>query len=190
MAPQAEIELSVNILLGVSGGVAAYKAVDLASKLTQANARVQTILTENAQRFVGALSFESVSKGPVHTTMWQKEREYKIGHINLAEWADLVVVAPATANIIAKTAGGICDDMLSTTLCVCWQKPWIMAPAMNERMWENPVTKENVEKLKKLGAVICGPGKGKLACGDEGMGRMSETDEIMAQIVKTAEKIC
>ena len=109
-----------NILLGVTGGVAAYKAVDLASKLTAAGANVQTVMTENACRFIGPVSFEAVTCSTVHTSMWNSPKNYKIGHIALADWSDIIIVAPASANIIGKIANGICDDLLSTVICACW----------------------------------------------------------------------
>ncbi|MBN2313320.1 MAG: bifunctional phosphopantothenoylcysteine decarboxylase/phosphopantothenate--cysteine ligase CoaBC [Sedimentisphaerales bacterium] len=178
-----------HILLGVTGGVAAYKAVDLAGKLTAVGAEVRTVMTESACRFVGPKSFEAVTQSTVFTTMWSTPQEFKIGHIALADWADLVVVAPATANIIAKVAHGICDDLLSTTLCVCWATPTLFAPAMNNRMWENPATQANVETLKNRGFHIVGPEEGRLACGDSGPGRMSEPQDIMNAIEKIASNI-
>ena len=176
----------LKVMLGVSGGVAAYKAVDLASKLTAAGAQVRTVMTENALRLVGAKSFEAVTGGPVYTSMWEEVQEYKIGHINLADWADVVVVAPATADIIGKAAGGICDDLLGTVLCAGWEKPTIFAPAMNEKMWNNPAVQENIKFVKRMGAELVGPGRGRLACGTEGVGRMAEPQEILEVITKVA----
>ncbi len=173
---------NVNILLGVTGGVAAYKAVDLASKLTAAGASVRTVMTDNARQFVVPKSFEAVTGAPVFTTLWSAAEEFQSAHISLADWAQLVVVAPATANIIGKVASGICDDLLSTTLCVCWQKPMLFAPAMNTRMWENPVVQRNVESLKRAGVQMVGPGVGRLACRTEGVGRMAEPTEILAAV--------
>jgi phosphopantothenoylcysteine decarboxylase/phosphopantothenate--cysteine ligase len=170
------------IVLGVTGSVAAYKAVDLASKLTSAGALVRTVMTYSAGKLVGGKSFEAVTGEPVFRKMWGTESEFRIGHINLVDWADMVVVAPATANIIAKTVNGICDDLLSCTLCAGWQKPVLFAPAMNSRMWENPVTRRNVEGLIELGYETVGPEAGHLACGVEGVGRMSEVGEIIEAI--------
>ncbi|MHC4360861.1 MAG: flavoprotein [Planctomycetota bacterium] len=166
----------LNILLGVSGGIAAYKAVDLASKLTGAGAKVNTVMTENACRFVG-------------TTLWSKAEEFEVSHISLADWADIVVVAPATANIIGKAAGGICDGLLSTTLCACWQKPVLLAPAMNEKMWNNPAVQRNVKMVCEMGFETIGPEEGLLACGAEGVGRMSEPQDIIQRIEKIASRI-
>jgi phosphopantothenoylcysteine decarboxylase/phosphopantothenate--cysteine ligase len=171
-----------NILLGVSGGIAAYKVVDLASKLTAAGTRVQTVVTESACRFVGAKSFEAVTSAPVFTRLWSSAEAHRSAHISLADWADLVVVAPATADIIAKAAHGICDDLLSTTLCTVWAKPTLFAPAMNTRMWENPVVQRNVKTLRQAGVQMVGPVAGRLACGTEGIGRMAEPTEILEAI--------
>jgi len=176
----------LKVLLGVSGGVAAYKAVDLASKMTAAGAQVKTMMTENALQLVGAKSFEAVTGQAVYTSMWQGGEEFEIGHINLADWADVVVAAPATANIIGKAANGICDDLLSTVLCASWAKSTIFAPAMNERMWKNPAVQENVKALGKMGAELIGPGRGRLACGEEGVGRMAEPQEILEAVVRIA----
>ena len=162
--------------------MAAYKAVDLASKLTEAGARVRTVLTAGGQEFVRPKSFEAVTCGPVFTTLWSTPEEYRSIHISLADWASVVVVAPATANIIGKAAHGICDDLLSTTLCACWAKPVLLAPAMNDRMWENPAVQRNVDALKERGWQMVGPARGRLACGTEGLGRMAEPGEILKAV--------
>jgi phosphopantothenoylcysteine decarboxylase/phosphopantothenate--cysteine ligase len=180
---------NVKILLGVTGGVAAYKAVELASKLTTAGAKVTTIMTENACKFIQPRSFQAVTALKVYTSMWLEPEEYKIQHVSLAEEAQIVVLAPATANIIAKTANGICDDLLSTTLCGCWNKPVVVVPAMNNNMWENPAVQWNVKSLKEMGFVMIGPQTGRLACGTEGIGRMSEPQDILNAIEKIASKI-
>ena len=183
----------VNILLGVTGGVAAYKAVDLASKLTAAGARVRTVMTEAACRLVGPKSFEAVTGSPVYTAMWSTPDEFKISHIELADWADLVVVAPATANILGKAANGICDDLLSTILCACWplirSGMALVAPAMNTNMWTNPAVQNNVATMKTRGFQFIGPAEGRLACGVEGPGRMSEPTDILEAIEKMTSKI-
>jgi phosphopantothenoylcysteine synthetase/decarboxylase len=184
---------NLNILLGVTGGIAAYKAVDLAGKLTAAGALVKTVMTESACRLVGPKSFEAVTRSAVFTTMWTGAEEYQISHIALAEWADVVVVAPATANILGKVANGICDDMLSTTLCVCWplveSSAVLLAPAMNTNMWANPAVRNNVKMLQERGFQFIGPAEGRLACGAEGVGRMSEPQEILEAIEKIASNI-
>jgi phosphopantothenoylcysteine synthetase/decarboxylase len=179
----------LKVLLGVTGGVAAFKAVDLASKLTAAGSQVNTVMTQNACQLIMPKSFEAVTGGTVYTNMWSGPEEFKINHVSLTDWADIIVVAPATANIIGKVANGICDDLLSTILCVCWQKPVIFAPAMNNRMWENPIIEENIKKIKKLGFEIVGPETGRLACGTEAVGRMSEPADILEAITKLASTI-
>jgi phosphopantothenoylcysteine synthetase/decarboxylase len=198
---------NLNILLGVTGGIAAYKSVDLAGKLTGGGARVKTVMTENACRLVGPKSFEAVTQSAVFTTLWRgphfaaleqngnpsTPEEYQISHIALADWADVVVIAPATANILGKIANGICDDMLSTTLCACWplveSGAVLLAPAMNTNMWENPAVQHNVKTLEERGFQFVGPAEGRLACGTEGIGRMSEPQEILEAIEKIASKI-
>jgi phosphopantothenoylcysteine decarboxylase/phosphopantothenate--cysteine ligase len=184
--------IKLNILLGVSGGVAAYKAVDLASKLTAAGAVVRTIMSENACRLICPKSFEAVTGQPVYTNMWQTNEEFEIGHVSMVDWADAVVVAPATANIIGKIANGICDDLLSTTLCVCWplirSGAAILAPAMNDNMWNNPAVRHNIKIVKEMGFQLTGPAEGRLACGTEGIGRMSEPQEILEAIEEIAPK--
>jgi phosphopantothenoylcysteine synthetase/decarboxylase len=176
----------LHILLGVTGGIAAYKAVDLASKLTGAGAHVRTVMTESACRLAAPKSFEAVSGAPVFTSLWTDPQDHQMSHIALADWAKLVVIAPATANIMAKVACGICDDLLSTVLCTCWATPTLFAPAMNTRMWENPATQRNVETLRAMGARMVGPCAGRLACGTEGLGRMAEPQEILAIIEEIA----
>ena len=180
---------NVNILLCVSGSVAAYKAVDLAGKLAGAGAKVKTVMTESACQLVGPKSFEAVTRSAVFTSLWDKSEEYKISHINLADWVDIVVVAPATANIIGKIANGICDDLLSTVLCVCWTKLRLMAPAMNNNMWTNPAVQRNVKTVKEMGFELIGPEEGPLACGIKGVGRMTEPQDILEAIEKIASEI-
>ena len=171
-----------NILLGVSGGVAAYKAVDLASRLTAAGAMVNTVMTENACQLICPKSFEAVTAAPVFTSLWSVPEGHSSSHISLADWANVVVVAPASADIIGKVANGICDDLLSTTLCTCWATRTLFAPAMNTRMWENPAVRRNVTMLRERGIQMIGPAAGRLACGTEGLGRMAEPGEILAAI--------
>jgi phosphopantothenoylcysteine synthetase/decarboxylase len=175
---------NVNILLGVSGGIAAYKAVDLASKLTAAQAQVKTVMTENACKLVTPKSFEAVTNSEVFTSMWSQPAQYNIGHVKLVDWADVVVVAPATANTIGKVANGICDDLLSTILCVCWNKKVLLAPAMNTNMWLNPTVQNNFSKLKEIGIDLIGPVEGRLACGTFGPGKMAEPADILKAIEK------
>jgi phosphopantothenoylcysteine synthetase/decarboxylase len=182
MAEQSIKLDGVKVLLGVSGGIAAYKAADLASKLTQASATVKTVMTESALQMIGAKSFEAVTGQQVYTNMWITTEEYEIGHISLADWADVAVIAPATANIIGKMANGICDDLLSTILCARWKKALLFAPAMNDKMWTNPAVQKNVKMLSGIGVEIIGPQTGRLACGTEGIGRMAEPQDIIKAI--------
>ncbi len=179
----------LKILLGVSGGIAAYKAVDLASKLTAAGSIVKTVMTDSACELIGPKSFEALTGNPVFMNLWNSPDEYEIGHIDLASWADIVLVVPATANIIGKIANGICDDLLSTTMCACWRKPVIIAPAMNNRMWEHPAVQKNISIIKDMGFELVGPVKGRLACGDEAVGRMAEPANIISVVEKAAARI-
>jgi phosphopantothenoylcysteine decarboxylase/phosphopantothenate--cysteine ligase len=145
-------------------------------------------MTENACKFILPKSFEAVTGRAVYTSMWENPAGYEIGHISLADSANIVVVAPATANIIGKIANGICDELLSTTLCACWQKKVLFAPAMNEKMWQNPTVQKNVKTLKDLGFEMIGPEKGRLACGTEGIGRMSEVADIIKRLEQMTKK--
>ncbi len=170
------------IVLGVTGGIAAYKACDLTSRLRKAGAQVFVVMTENACKFVCPQTFETLSANPVAVDTFKREESWRVGHVSLARRADLVAVAPATANILAKMAHGIADDMLSTTLLAASGKPVLLAPAMNTAMWEHPATRENVRILKERGCLFEGPEGGFLACGDEGKGRMSEPRDIFDRI--------
>jgi phosphopantothenoylcysteine synthetase/decarboxylase len=178
----------VNVLLGVTGGVAAYKAVALASKLAAAGAALKTVMTENACELVRPKSFEAVTGAQVFTNLWSCPEDYEMGHISLAEWADVIVVAPATANIIAKIVNGICDDLLSTLLCAGFKKPVLLAPAMNNNMWENPAVQRNVRAARDMNLQMIGPVKGRLASGTEATGRMAEPQDIMLAIKKIVSK--
>lgn len=179
----------LNILLGVTGGIAAYKAVDLASKLTTAGAKVNCVMTESASQLVNPKSFETVTGQPVFMDLWSGSADHKISHIDLAQQTNIVVVAPATANILGKVANGICDDLLSTTLCTCWQKPVLFAPAMNTSMWTSPAVQKNVEALKQMKFEFIGPETGRLACGIDGIGRISEPSDILERIGQIAGKL-
>lgn len=179
-----------HVVLGVTGGIAAYKAADLAGKLVCAGAKVYTVMTENACKLIMPKTFEALTANPVFTTMWTQPQDYKIRHVDLAQMADLVVIAPATANVIAKLATGICDDVLTTMLCAAWRKPVLIAPAMNDNMWSNPVVQKNVATLAELGYQFIGPEKGRLACGTtDVVGRMSEPADILTRLEHLAEKI-
>jgi phosphopantothenoylcysteine decarboxylase / phosphopantothenate---cysteine ligase len=173
-----------SIVLGITGGVAAYKAAELASQLTQAGARVDVIMTEAAQQFISPLTLRSLTLRPVATSLWEIPGEFDIAHISLAERADVVVVAPATANTIAKIACGLADNLLTSTI-LATRAPVIVAPAMNVNMWENPVTQENIAKLKARGFIIVGPDCGHLACGATGNGRLADPEYITVVIKQT-----
>ncbi|EGQ4138928.1 bifunctional phosphopantothenoylcysteine decarboxylase/phosphopantothenate--cysteine ligase CoaBC [Staphylococcus pseudintermedius] len=181
-----------NILLAVTGGIAAYKAIDLTSKLTQGGYDVRVMLTEHAQQFVTPLSFQAISRNAVYTNTFLEENPAEIQHIALGDWADVIVVAPATANIISKLSHGIADDMVTTTL-LATTTPKFMAPAMNVHMFENPRIQANIQTLIDDGYHFIEPGEGFLACGYVAKGRMAEPLEIKAVIdlqgQKNAEKI-
>lgn len=166
------------ILVGVSGGIAAYKAADLVSKLVQAGARVRVILTRHAAEFVTPVTFQALSGSPVYTETFAAPETYGMGHLSLADGADALVVAPATANLLAKAAGGLADDLLSTTLLsvTC---PVLLAPAMNPAMWHQPATERNVAQLRADGRHFVGPDSGWLACRDTGEGRMASVPDIL-----------
>ena len=172
-----------NILLGVSGGVAVYKSCELVSRLKKQAAEIDVIMTEAAAKFVAPLTFQSLSLNQVVVDMFEEPKYWEIGHISLAQKADLVVIAPATANIIGKLANGIADDMLSTTVMAS-RAPVLIAPAMNTAMYENPVVQKNIETLKNLGYMFVDPVEGRLACGDVGKGKMAEPSEIEKRIVE------
>ena len=169
------------IVLGITGSIAAYKAAELASKLTQAGARVDVIMTESATKFIAPLTLRSLTGRPVVTSMWELSSEFSIEHVALAEAADVVAIVPATANIIAKLAAGIADDMLTCTV-LATKAPVIVAPAMNVNMLENPVTQDNLAKLKSRGFILVGPTYGRLASGEMGAGRLAETETIIGTI--------
>lgn len=169
------------ILLCVCGGIAAYKAVELVRRLREAGAEVQVAMTANAQRFIGAASLQAVSGVPVRGTLWDEAAEAAMGHIELARWADRVVVAPATADILAKLAHGLADDLVST-LCLATAAPIAVAPAMNNRMWLHPATQANMATLRDRGVQVIGPDDGAQACGEFGPGRLREPPDIVAAL--------
>ena len=167
-----------NIILGVTGGIAAYKCVDLVSRLRKQGADVHVILTKGAQNFVTETAMREISGNPVVTSMWQEIQQYDVEHIALARLADVVLVAPATANVIAKCACGMADDMLTTTL-LATKAPVFFAPAMNTNMYENSITQQNLHTLQERGCHIIDPAAGHLACGTSGVGRMPEPQELV-----------
>lgn len=166
------------IVLGVTGGIAAYKCVDLASRLRKKGAEVHVILTRGAQNFVTETAMREISGNPVITSMWGEIHNYDVEHIALATLADMVLIAPATANVIAKAAAGIADDMLTTTV-LATRAPIFFAPAMNSNMYENPVTQQNITTLQQRGWQLIPPASGHLACGTSGIGRMPEPAELV-----------
>jgi len=172
------------IVLGITGGIAAYKAADIASKLTQAGVKVETVMTDSATRFITPLTLRNVTGRQVVTDMFELDSEYNEEHIALAEAADAVVIAPATANTIARLAAGIADNMLGC-IVLATEAPVIIAPSMNDVMYKNTVTQENLAKLKARGFTIIEPEYGRLASGKMGQGRLPET----ARIIEVIEKV-
>lgn len=170
------------VILGVTGGIAAYKSAWLTSLLIKAGADVQVIMTEHAREFIAPLTFEALTNQRCHTDTFDRNHEYSTEHVSLASRADAVIIAPATANVIAKLACGIADDMLTTTVLAC-DCPKIVVPAMNTRMYENPVTQDNLEKLRKYGMTVVEPAAGRLACGDVGKGKMPEPDVLFQYVL-------
>lgn len=169
------------ILLGVSGGIAAYKAADLTRRLIEAGAEVQVVMTAGAKHFVGAATFQALSGKPVRDSLWDPAAEAAMGHIELARWPDLILIAPATADVIARLAMGRADDLL-TTLVLASDRPLAVAPAMNRLMWANTATQENLATLITRGVKVLGPGAGFQACGEIGEGRMREPLDLRADV--------
>jgi phosphopantothenoylcysteine decarboxylase/phosphopantothenate--cysteine ligase len=167
------------ILLGITGGIAAYKAADLARRLQDAGAQVRVVMTEGAQRFVTPLTFQALTGEPVRTTLWDNAAEAAMGHIELARWATRVLVAPASADFIARLAHGLAGDLLGT-LCLATEAPIALAPAMNRVMWANAATQSNIATLRERGITLLGPATGDQACGEVGAGRMFEPLQIVA----------
>ena len=171
------------ILLGVTGGIAAYKSPDLVRRLIERGAEVQVVMTASAQRFVSPMSFQAVSGRPTRNDLWDGTAEAAMGHIELARWAQLVLIAPASADFIARLAGGRADDLLST-LCIATEAPIMIAPAMNRVMWANKATQANVELLVSRGVRILGPAAGNQACGEVGAGRMWEPVKLAESVLE------
>ncbi len=171
------------IILGVTGGIAVYKSCEIVRKLISLNAEVIVIMTQSAQKFVTPLTFETLSGREVVTEMFPENKFVATHHISLAQWADLILIAPATANLIGKIRGGIADDILTTVL-ISARSPIVIAPAMNVKMYENPIVQENISHLKKLGYRFIDPEVGDLACREEGQGRLAEPEKIVEHVVK------
>jgi len=175
------------VVLGVAGGIACYKAVELVRLLVKAGFKVQVIMTRGAMEFVTPLTFQTLSGNPVATEIFNLTQESEIGHINLADAADLFVIAPATANVIGKIANGIADDLLTTVL-MATQAPVLIAPAMNVHMYDNPILQENLRKLRRIGYSIMEPASGYLACGYEGKGRLPDPEKLAEEIERLLKK--
>jgi len=169
------------ILLGITGGIAAYKTAELTRILRTEGAEVRVAMTEAAMQFVGALTLQALSGNPVHTQLLDAQTEAGMGHISLARWADLILIAPASADFIARLRAGFASDLLSA-LCLARTCPLAIAPAMNQAMWTHPATQENIARLTDWGVHILGPGQGSLACGEEGPGRMLEPSALLQHI--------
>ncbi len=178
----------VRILLGISGGIAAYKSAELTRLLIKAGAEVRVVMTEGSQAFITPLTFQALSGNPVHTHLLDPEAEAGMGHIELAKWADLIVIAPASADVMARLAAGMANDLL-TTLCLATEAKVLLAPAMNQAMWRHPATQRNAQQLEGYGYQLLGPDQGEQACGDVGPGRMLEPEALAALIhLAAAEK--
>ena len=178
----------MKIVLGVTGGVAAYKSPDIVRRLREAGAEVQVVMTAGAQRFITPLTFQAVSARPVRTELWDMAAEHAMGHIELGRWAELVLIAPASADFMAHLANGLAVDLLST-LCLATEAPIVLAPAMNWAMWGNAATQENVRRLQARGMRILGPVEGELAEGEIGMGRMLEPADMLAELAGGAPRL-
>ena len=174
--------INTRILLGVCGGIAAYKSAELVRLLRKQNCQVRVLMTHAAQQFVTPLTFQALSGNPVHTELFDTEQEQAMSHIHLARWADLLLIAPASANTLAKMAHGIADDLLST-LYLATDCPVFVAPAMNQAMWNKAVTQDNMSSLSQHGIRMIGPASGDQACGEQGFGRMSEPAQICSEIL-------
>ncbi|MCY3750031.1 MAG: bifunctional phosphopantothenoylcysteine decarboxylase/phosphopantothenate--cysteine ligase CoaBC [Gammaproteobacteria bacterium] len=170
------------ILLGITGGIAAYKSAELVRRLRDHGAEIRVVMTPAATEFITPLTLQALSGNPVHTDLLDHAAEAAMGHIELARWADAVVIAPATANFIARLSNGLADDLLST-LCLATAAPLLVAPAMNRQMWQNPATQENIARLQARGVTLLGPASGAQACGEMGPGRLIDPDELVQTII-------
>ena len=171
-----------SVLLGVTGSIAAYKACDLVRRLQDQGCDVSVIMTSCAEKFVTPMTFEALSRRPVHRDMFARDVEWDMAHISLAKWAELFVIAPATANVIGKLASGIADDLVTST-AITVKVPVLVAPAMNTGMFTNPIVQDNIAKLKKAGLTFVEPKSGKLACGDVGQGALADVDVIVKAVL-------
>ncbi len=174
------------VLLAVTGGIAAYKACSLVNYLLKEGAEVKIVMSDNATRFVTPLTFQALANSNVYVDMWDIQNPKEVEHITLAQWPNLIIIAPASANTIAKIAYGIADNLLTTVILASIQEiPVLIAPAMNTQMWINPITQQNIEKLKKIKKfAFVGPEEGKLACRDEGVGKIASLESIVSSAIK------
>ena len=179
----------MKLILGISGGIAAYKTPELVRQLLKAEHQVRVVMTHSAHQFVTPLALQAVSGHAVRSALFDSEAESAMGHIELARWADRILIAPATAHCMAQLAAGMAGDLL-TTLCLATSAPLLLAPAMNRKMWQHPATQDNVERLLERGVTMIGPAQGEQACGETGPGRMSEPAEIVSAIAVAATKTC
>jgi phosphopantothenoylcysteine decarboxylase/phosphopantothenate--cysteine ligase len=170
------------VLLGVSGGIAAYKACEVVRRLREAGAEVRVVMTESAERFVTPLTFQALSGQAVRSGLWDEAAEMGMAHLELARWADAILIAPASADMLAKLVHGFADDLLST-LCLAATAPIAVAPAMNHRMWLHPATQANVASLRQRGVAVLGPANGPLAEGESGPGRMLEPQQLVQALL-------
>ncbi len=187
-APGRECDLAgYELIVGLTGGIAAYKVCTVISRLAQAGCGVTAVMTRSARKFIGEVTLQALTGRQVYKSLWHAEREYDPQHISLTEAADLFLVTPATGNILGKIAGGIADDLLSTMVMAA-DSPVLFAPAMNSRMWCNPIVQDNVAKLKRFGYTFIDPAEGWLACRTVGPGRMAEPETILQVVRETLLK--
>lgn len=178
---QGEQLTNRRVLLGISGGIAAYKAAELTRLLVKAGVDVQVVMTKGAEAFITPLTLQALSGKPVRTGLFDAEAEHAMGHIELARWAELIVIAPASADVMARLTHGMADDLLAT-LCLASTAPLMIAPAMNQQMWQHPATQHNAQTLQHRGVRLIGPDSGDQACGETGPGRMLEPQQILQQV--------
>ena len=176
-------EIPANVLVGVTGGIAAYKAAEIVRSLVKEGLDVHVVMTRNAQEFITPLTLQVLSGNPVWTETFHLTQEQEIGHISLVDRSSLLLIAPATANVLGKVAAGVADDLLTTMVCAATRIPVIFAPSMNVNMYQNPITQENIERLKRFGYLFIEPEEGELACGYEGVGRLADPGDIVEQVV-------
>lgn len=179
----------MNIILGVSGGIAAYKTPELVRQLVKAGHEVRVVMTHSAQQFVTPLALQTVSIHRVRSELFDPEAESAMDHIELARWAELILIAPATAHCIAQLSAGLAGNLL-TTLCLASTAPLLLAPAMNQQMWQHPATQENLSRLRERGVQFVGPADGSQACGEIGPGRMSEPADIVTAVAGRSGITC